>query len=92
MRISDRPLSLVGKRAEDIAGMDARLPIYSCVNGILPKAVDCVMPEVGSQGLVAFVLVMPNTSCLGLAILCRTSEEVYDITFMHLNGHIGFEE
>jgi hypothetical protein len=72
--------------------MDARLPIYSCVDGILPKAVDCVMPEVGNQGLITFVLVMLNTSCLSLAILYETSEEVHDVTFMHLNSHIGFEE
>jgi hypothetical protein len=48
----------VGKRAKDIAGMDARLPIYSCINSILPKAADCVMLEVGSQGLVTFVFEM----------------------------------
>jgi hypothetical protein len=92
MRISDGPLSLAGERAEDIAGGDARLPIYSRVDSILPKAADCVMAEVGSRGLVAFVLVTPNASCLGLAILRRTSEEVRDATLVYLDGHISFEE
>jgi hypothetical protein len=71
---------------------DTRLPIYSHVNGILPKAVDCVMAEVGSRGLVAFALVTLNASCLSLAILRRTSEEVHVMTLVYLNGHISFED
>jgi len=52
MRISFCLLTLIGKSGEDITtAADTNLPFYSCVDGILPKAVDCMVPEVSGQGV-----------------------------------------
>ena len=73
MRISFRPLTLIGERSEDVTTVaDTSLPFYSCVDGILPKAVDHMVPEVSSRGHVTFVLITPNTSSPTLALLGRT--------------------
>ena len=47
MRISFRLLTLIGDSGEDVTtAADTCLPFYSCVDGILPKAVDRMVPEV----------------------------------------------
>ena len=93
MRISFCPLTLIGESSEDVTtAADTNLPFYSRVDGILPKAVDCMVPEVSSQGLVIFVLITPNTLSLSLALLGRTGKEVGHAAIVNLNGHFGFEE
>ena len=93
MRICFCLLSLLGKCGEDVtAAADTNLPFYSCVDSILPKSVECIVTEVCSWGLVRFVLIMPNTSCLCLALFCRTGKEVGNVAIVNLNSHIGFEE
>jgi len=50
MRVGDRSLFLVGKATEDITTLaDSRLPLYSHIDSLIAKAVDCMMPEIGSQ-------------------------------------------
>ena len=93
MRISFRPLTLIGKSSEDVTtAADTSLPFYSHVDSILPKAADCMVPEVSGQGLVTFVLITPNTSSPTLALLGRTGEEVHHMAIVNLDGHFGFEE
>jgi len=83
MRISFCLLTLIGESSEDVTtAADTNLPFHSRVDGILPKAADCMVPEVSGQGLVTFVLIMPNTLSLSLALLGRTGKEV---------GHAGCE-
>ena len=93
MRISFRPLTLIGESGEDVTtAADTSLPFYSRVDGILPKAVDCMVPEVSGRGLVTFVLITPNTLSPTLALLGRTGEEVGHAAIVNLDGHFGFEE
>jgi hypothetical protein len=62
MGICGQLFTLVGKGTKDVTTpADARLPLHGCIDAILTKAAHCVMPEVGSQGLVTFVLIVSNT-------------------------------
>ena len=93
MRTSFHPLTLIGESGEDVTTVaDTRLPFYSHVDSILPKAVDHMVPEVSGQGLVTFVLITPNTLSPTLALLGRTGEEVGHMAIANLDGHFGFEE
>ena len=93
MRVCCGPFSLAGESAEDVTTpADTRLPLHRRVDAVLTEAVDRMMPEVGSRGLVTFVLVASYTPCFSLAFLCRTCKEVGDATVMHLNRDFGFEE
>ena len=79
--------------SEDLTTVDdTNLPFYSRVDGILPKAVDCMVPEVSSRGLVTFVLITPNTLSISLALLGRAGEEVGHTAVVNLDGHFRFEE
>ncbi len=93
MRVGDGPLPLMRESTEDVATpVCPWLPLHSNIDGILAKAATCVMPEVSSGGLVAFVLITPNASCLSLAFLRCTSEEVGETAIVYLNFHLGFEK
>ena len=93
MRISFHLLTLIGESGEDVTtAADTSLPFYSCVDGILPKAVDCMVPEVSSRGLVTFVLITLNTLRPTLTLLGRSGEEVGHTAIVNLDGHFGFEE
>ena len=93
MRVGDRLLSLVGKATEDITTpADSRLPLYSCIDSLITEAVDCMMPEIGSQQLVSFVLIALNTSYVAFAFHCRAGEEMADMAFVDLDSYIILEE
>ena len=85
--------SLTSEGTEDVTTpAAARLPLHGSVDAILAKAAQCMMPEVGSQGLVAFVLITSNALCFCLAFLRRTTEAVGNMAIVYLDSDVGFEE
>ena len=93
MRVCGRLFPLAGKSTENITTpAGARLPLHGSVDAILAKAAQCMMPEVGGRGLVAFVLITSNALCFRLAFLRRTPEEVGDTAIVYLDSDVGFEE
>jgi hypothetical protein len=83
----------MSKSIEDGAALTpSSLPLHSSIDTILAEAADSMMAEVCSQGFVTFVLITLHASCLGLAILRRTSEEVCNTAIVHLNRYCGLKK
>ena len=94
MGVVNRLLSLMGKQQEDGGTLcNSSLATHRVLDGLFPKALDCMMLEIGHQELVLQILIALNTTKSGLALLSCTREKVAQAAIMILNRDtIGLEE
>jgi hypothetical protein len=93
VRELDQLLSLASKGGENGATIGLHiLDTHCCFHSILIKATKGFVTQIGSQGLVLWVLEATDTSKTCLANMGHIGEEMTQSTVMILSRYVGLEE